>query len=209
MSVGDGLHRVLANRELAARPIGRGPWWSTVKQVHGVRCRRRASDARGPAGVTARRTGSGRRTPDADAGRLVGADCVLAPRWRGADGSESHTPAGVGSSPAWSRTSSERTEADRVFARARRSVRAASRSGPRSSSAFAKRFAGGRDRRATRRPVGGRRGGCAIGRSVGRCEARGCARPVTRSCSSRTDATRVDRPPGAASPVWVHRAGSR
>jgi YfiH family protein len=51
-AVGDGLHRVLANRDLAARPIGRGPMWSTVNQVHGsdvvaahVRGRHRAADA--------------------------------------------------------------------------------------------------------------------------------------------------------------------
>jgi hypothetical protein len=34
-SVGDGLHRVMANRDLAARMIDGGPFWSTVKQVHG------------------------------------------------------------------------------------------------------------------------------------------------------------------------------
>jgi purine-nucleoside/S-methyl-5'-thioadenosine phosphorylase / adenosine deaminase len=34
-SVGDGFHRVMANRDLAARPIGGGPFWSTIKQVHG------------------------------------------------------------------------------------------------------------------------------------------------------------------------------
>jgi polyphenol oxidase len=35
-SVGDGLYRVMANRDLAARAIGRGPMWSHIKQVHGA-----------------------------------------------------------------------------------------------------------------------------------------------------------------------------
>lgn len=34
-AVGDAPYRVLANRDLAARTIGRGAAWSTVKQVHG------------------------------------------------------------------------------------------------------------------------------------------------------------------------------
>jgi len=53
-SVGDGLHRVMANRDLAARPIGGGQFWSTIKQAHGSdvtvaspssRARHRAADA--------------------------------------------------------------------------------------------------------------------------------------------------------------------
>ena len=74
MSVGDGLHRVLANRDLAARAIGRGPMWSTVKQVHGAE-------------VTVARPGPrAGRPPEADAQwteddeptmAVLSADCVL------------------------------------------------------------------------------------------------------------------------------------
>jgi YfiH family protein len=34
-AVGDGFHRVLANRDMAGRAIDRGAWWSVCKQVHG------------------------------------------------------------------------------------------------------------------------------------------------------------------------------
>jgi YfiH family protein len=34
-AVGDGFHRVLANRDISGRTIDRGPWWSVVKQIHG------------------------------------------------------------------------------------------------------------------------------------------------------------------------------
>ena len=75
-TVGDGLHRVLANRDLAARPIGRGPWWSTVKQVHGSEVVVAYPSARGPAGRT--READGQWTEDEEATLAVlSADCVL------------------------------------------------------------------------------------------------------------------------------------
>jgi hypothetical protein len=75
-TVGDGLHRVLANRDLAGRPIGRGPWWSTVKQVHGADVVVAYPSARGPAGRT--READGQWTEDEEATLAVlSADCVL------------------------------------------------------------------------------------------------------------------------------------
>jgi hypothetical protein len=75
-TVGDGLHRVLANRDLAARAIGRGPWWSTVKQVHGPDVVVAYPSARGPAGRT--READGQWTEDEEATLAVlSADCVL------------------------------------------------------------------------------------------------------------------------------------
>ena len=77
MSVGDGLHRVLANRDLAARAIGRGPWWSTVKQVHGAEIVvAHPTAGRGPAGR--HREADGQWTEDTDPTLAVlSADCVL------------------------------------------------------------------------------------------------------------------------------------
>ena len=77
MSVGDGLHRVLANRDLAARAIGRGPWWSTVKQVHGAEIVvAHPTAGRGPAGR--HREADGQWTEDTEPTLAVlSADCVL------------------------------------------------------------------------------------------------------------------------------------
>jgi YfiH family protein len=76
-SVGDGLHRVLANRDLAARAIGRGPWWSTVKQVHGAEIVvAHPTAGRGPAGRN--READGQWTEDEEPTLAVlSADCVL------------------------------------------------------------------------------------------------------------------------------------
>lgn len=75
-SVGDGMHRVLANRDLAARAIDRGPWWSTVKQVHGSVVVVAHPTARGPAGRN--READGQWTEDDEATLAVlSADCVL------------------------------------------------------------------------------------------------------------------------------------
>jgi YfiH family protein len=75
-TVGDGLHRVLANRDLAARPIGRGPWWSTVKQVHGSDVVVAHPVARGAGGR--HREADAQWTEDDEATLAVlSADCVL------------------------------------------------------------------------------------------------------------------------------------
>ena len=75
-SVGDGLHRVLANRDLAGRAIDRGPWWSTVKQVHGSDVVVAHPIARGPAGRN--READAHWTEDDEATLAVlSADCVL------------------------------------------------------------------------------------------------------------------------------------
>ncbi len=72
-SVGDGLYRVLANRDLAARAIGRGPMWSTVKQVHGAE----VVVAHPRAGVRPREA-DGQWTEDPEPTLAVSsADCVL------------------------------------------------------------------------------------------------------------------------------------
>lgn len=74
MSVGDGLHRVLANRDLAARAIGRGPIWSTVKQIHGSDVVV-ASPARS---AGARREADAQWTEDRELTMAVlSADCIL------------------------------------------------------------------------------------------------------------------------------------
>jgi YfiH family protein len=77
MSVGDGLHRVLANRDLAARGIGSGAMWSTIKQVHGADVVV-AAPVRSATGTPTRRQADAQWTEDADVTLAVlSADCVL------------------------------------------------------------------------------------------------------------------------------------
>jgi YfiH family protein len=70
-AVGDAVYRVLANRDLAGRPIGRSAAWSTTKQVHG-------NDvvAAGPMGR--HRSADGQWTDEPEPTlAAVAADCVL------------------------------------------------------------------------------------------------------------------------------------
>lgn len=73
MSVGDGMHRVLANRDLAGRAIGRGARWSTITQVHGAQ----VVVAHPRAGLRPREADGQWTEDDEPILAVMSADCVL------------------------------------------------------------------------------------------------------------------------------------